>query len=103
MAGSDKAVTSAADTVAEPTRPEPETLVTTTERLTTSAMGTGGKSSQPEGLQVSGEAAAAVVKETSSSIDDMIKDQSQAGGSEIPMIEAGGASTSIGDVAEGSS
>jgi len=31
----------------------------------------------------------------------MIDELSQAGGSEVPMIEAGGASTSAGDVVEG--
>ena len=57
-----------------------------------------GKSSQLEGSQASEEAA---IEETSFSIDNMIKELSQAGGSEVPMIEAGGAFTSAWDVAEG--
>jgi len=33
----------------------------------------------------------------------MIEELSQAGGSEVPMIEVGGAFTSVGDMAEGPS
>jgi len=54
-------------------------------------------------LYVFEEAAAAVVEETSSSIDNMIKELSQAWGSEVLIIEAEGASTSDGNVAKGSS
>jgi len=54
-------------------------------------------------LQVSGEVVVAAVVETFSNIDDMIKELSQAGGSEIPMIKAGEDFTGAGDVVEGSS
>ena len=103
MVDSDKVTTSAIGTVEEATQPEPEIPMTTTKGITTSVVGIGGESSQLEGLQLSWEVDDADVKETSSSIDDMIKKLSQAGGSEVPMIEAGGASTSDGDVTEGSS
>jgi len=75
--------------------------MTSTEGLTTSVVTTGGESSQPGGLQVSEEAIAAIVEETFSSIADIIEELSQAGGSEVLMNKAGGASTSVGDVAEG--
>ena len=70
---------------------------------TTSAVSTGGESSQLGGLQVSGENVTAVVEETSSSIADIFEELSQAGGSEVPMIEAEGPSTSAGDMVEGPS
>jgi len=72
--------------------------VTVTEGATTSAMSSGGESFQLEDLHVSGEVAA--VEETSSSIDDMIKELSQAGDFKVPMIDAGRAS-STGYVAKG--
>ena len=93
MAGTEEATTNTIDTLAEPTRLELQIPVTITEGATTSVVGTGGEPSQLEGLQVSGEAAA-TVEETSSSIDDMTKKLSQAGGSEIPLIN-GRASTSV--------
>ena len=74
--------------------------MTVTEGATASAMSSGGESFQLEDLHVSGEVAA--VEETSSSIDDMIKELSQAVDFQVPMIDAGKAS-STGDVAEGSS
>ena len=96
-----RATISPADTMAEPTRHDLETLVTNAERLTTNAVSTWGEPSQPGDLRVSGETAAtAVVEETSSSIDDMIKELSQVRCSEVPLIEAGGSSTSAGDMAE---
>ena len=49
------------------------------EGITTSDVSTRDESSHPEGLQVPGETAAAVVEETSSSITDMIEGLSQAG------------------------
>ena len=82
-------------------QPKSETVLTTTEGLTTSTVSTGGMSSQLEDLQVFGETMVATIEETSSSIDEMIQELSQDGGSEIPTIETGGASTSVGDVAEG--
>jgi len=75
VVGTEEATASAADTVAEPTWPEPEIPVTVTEGPTTSAICTGGESSQLKGLQFSGEAAA-VVEETFSSIADMVKELS---------------------------
>ena len=53
--------------------------MTTTEGANTIVVGSGGELSQPEGLQVSGEAVIAAVEETSSSIADMIKKLSQVG------------------------
>ena len=100
---SDKVTTSAIGTVEEATQPEPEIPMTTTEGITTSVVGIGGESSQLKGLQLSEEVDDADVKETSSSIDDMIKKLSQAGGSEVPMIEARGVSTSAKDVEKGPS
>jgi len=98
---SDKVTTSTADiTQPEPAQPKSETALTSKKGLTTSAVSTGGESSQPVGLQVSGETAVAIVEETSSSIADMIKELSKAGGSEVPMIEAGGVSTSVEYMAE---
>jgi len=82
----DKATISVVDTEVETTQPEPEALATTA-----------------EGLQASREIAAAVVKETSSSIADMIKELSQAGGSEVPVIEVRGVSISVEGVVEGPS
>jgi len=87
----------------EPAEPELETTLATIEGHTTSVVSTGGESSQPEGLQVFGETAATIVEETSSSIADMIKELSQAGGSEFPVIEAGGVFISAEDAAEGPS
>ena len=95
-----KTTTSVVGAVPEPSQPEPEIFVTTTEGVTTSAVDTKGKLFHREGLQISREAVASGVKEASSSIDDMIKELSQAAGSEIPMINAGGASTGGGDVVE---
>jgi len=103
VADFDKATTNAADNMAKAPHPELEILVTITEGATNSTIGTMGKSSHSEGLQVSGEATTAIVEETSSSIADMIEELPQAGGSEVPMIEAGGASTSAEDIPEGPS
>ena len=70
--------------------------MTTTEGLFTNAISTRGESSQVVGSYVFEEVAAAVVEETSSSIDNMIKELSQAWGSKVLIIEAEGASTSDG-------
>ena len=53
-------------------------------------------------MQVSGEAIVIIIEETSSSIADMIKELSQAKGSDVPMIDARGASTSVLNAPEGS-
>ena len=89
--------------MAEPIRHELKTHMTSTKELTTSAVGIGGEPSHARGLQVSEKVAAAILEETSSSIADMIEELSQIGGSEVPVIEVGGASTSAGDVVEESS
>ena len=94
---SDKTTTSVADIA----QPEPKTALTNTEGLTTSVVSTGGESSQPEGLQVSGETAVVIVEVTAFSIADMIEKLFQVGGLEIPMIEAIGVSTSAEDMTEG--
>ena len=86
MGDLNKVTTSAVDNEVETTQPEPEAPVTTT-----------------EGLQTYDNIATVVVKETSSSIADMIEELSQAGGSEVSMIKAGGVSISTGGVAEGPS
>ena len=67
VVGTEEATTSAANTIEKSTWPEPEIPVTVTEGATTSAVCTGGESSQLKGLQVSGEAVA-IIEETFSSI-----------------------------------
>jgi len=52
--------------------------LTITEGLTTSVVSIGGESSQLEGLHISREVAAATVEETSSSINKIIQELSQA-------------------------
>jgi len=84
VVGTKEATASAADTVAEPTRPEPEIPVIVTEGATTSAVSIGGESSQLGGLQVSGENVAAVVEESSSSIVDMFKELPRLGAQRFP-------------------
>jgi len=99
MGDSNKATTSTVDIA----QPEPNTTLTNTEGLITSVVSTGDESSPPEGFQVAGETAAVVAEETSSSIDDMTEEMSQAMGLEVPMIEAGEVSISAEDMAKGPS
>ena len=67
MSDSNKVTTSAVNNKVETTQPEPEAPATTA-----------------EGLQTYDNITVVVVKETSSSIVDMIEELSQAGGSEVP-------------------
>jgi len=86
VGNSDKAATNVVDTKVKTTQPELEAPATTAEEL-----------------QASGEIVIAVIEETSSSITDMIEELSQAGGSEVPVIKAGGVSISAEYVVEGPS
>ena len=86
VGNSDKAATNVVDTKVKTTQPELEAPATTAEEL-----------------QASGEIVIAVIEETSSSITDMIEELSQAGGSEVPLIKAGGVSISAEYVVEGPS